>query len=132
MAGGPDDDHTCGPTEGATGPGTGLRRLPALLSGANAMVGRCAVWRGLLKRHECRGTGSGPVHRGCCEGEVFSPAQLSPRSVSDLERGINTGHGHWMMPEDPERVDSPVIPFLRRQLSGLAPLRPGRGPAGPR
>ena len=27
-----------------------------------------------------------------------------------------TGHGHWMMLEDPERAASLVIPFLRRQL----------------
>ena len=30
------------------------------------------------------------------------------------------GHGHWMMLEDPERVASLVIPFLRRQLPGPA------------
>lgn len=30
------------------------------------------------------------------------------------------GHGHWVMLEDPERVASLVIPFLRRQLPGPA------------
>ena len=30
------------------------------------------------------------------------------------------GHGHWVMLENPERVASLVIPFLRRQLQGLA------------
>ena len=30
------------------------------------------------------------------------------------------GHGHWVMIEDPERVASLVIPFLRRQLPGPA------------
>ena len=28
------------------------------------------------------------------------------------------GHGHWVMLEDPGRVASLVIPFLRRQLPG--------------
>ncbi len=28
------------------------------------------------------------------------------------------GHGHWVMLEDPERVASLVVPFLRRQLQG--------------
>ena len=28
------------------------------------------------------------------------------------------GHGHWVMLEDPERVASLVIPFLRRQMPG--------------
>ena len=30
------------------------------------------------------------------------------------------GHGHWVMLEDPRRVASLVIPFLRRQLPGAA------------
>ena len=39
-----------------------------------------------------------------------------------------TGHGHWMMLEDPERVASLVIPFLRRQLSGPATESPASPP----
>ena len=39
------------------------------------------------------------------------------------------GHGHWVMLEDPERVASLVIPFLRRQLRGPAP--PAGSPASP-
>ena len=39
------------------------------------------------------------------------------------------GHGHWVMLEDPERVASLVIPFLRRQLPGSATAT--RSPASP-
>ncbi len=47
-----------------------------------------------------------------------------------------TGHGHWMMLEDPERVASLVIPFLRQQLpdpataTGLPARPPPRRPPG--
>jgi pimeloyl-ACP methyl ester carboxylesterase len=39
------------------------------------------------------------------------------------------GHGHWVMLEDPERVASPVIPFLRRQLPD--PAAAAGSPASP-
>ena len=39
------------------------------------------------------------------------------------------GHGHWVMLEDPGRVASLVIPFLRRQLPG--PATAARSPASP-
>lgn len=39
------------------------------------------------------------------------------------------GHGHWLMLEDPERVASLVIPFLRRQLPG--PATAAESPASP-
>ena len=39
------------------------------------------------------------------------------------------GHGHWVMLEDPERVASLVIPFLRRQLPG--PATATESPASP-
>ena len=38
------------------------------------------------------------------------------------------GHGHWVMLENPERVASLVIPFLRRQLPAPRP-RPDHPPA---
>jgi pimeloyl-ACP methyl ester carboxylesterase len=39
------------------------------------------------------------------------------------------GHGHWVMLEDPGRVASLVIPFLRRQLPG--PVAAAGSPATP-
>jgi pimeloyl-ACP methyl ester carboxylesterase len=39
------------------------------------------------------------------------------------------GHGHWVMLENPERVASLVIPFLRRQLP--APATVAGSPASP-
>ncbi|HZE04817.1 MAG TPA: alpha/beta hydrolase [Solirubrobacteraceae bacterium] len=39
------------------------------------------------------------------------------------------GHGHWPLQEDPERVASLVIPFLRDQISAGATSGQGAGPA---
>ena len=39
------------------------------------------------------------------------------------------GHGHWVMLEDPGRVASLVISFLRRQLPG--PATTAGSPASP-
>jgi pimeloyl-ACP methyl ester carboxylesterase len=41
------------------------------------------------------------------------------------------GHGHWVMLEDPGRVASLVIPFLRRQLPGPATATAAGSPASP-
>jgi hypothetical protein len=51
-----------------------------------------------------------PVEQAERQRRMFPSAQVE----------MLDGHGHWVMLEDPERVASLVVPFLRRQLSNLA------------
>jgi pimeloyl-ACP methyl ester carboxylesterase len=53
-----------------------------------------------------------PVEQAECQRQAFPSAQVE----------LIEGHGHWVMLEDPGRVASLVIPFLRDQLTG----RPGQ------
>jgi pimeloyl-ACP methyl ester carboxylesterase len=56
-------------------------------------------------------------------------AERQRRAFPSAQVELLDGHGHWVMLEDPGRVASLVIPFLRRQLPGPAT---GTGsPAGP-
>jgi pimeloyl-ACP methyl ester carboxylesterase len=51
-----------------------------------------------------------PSEQAECQRQAFPSAQVE----------LLEGHGHWVMLEDPGRVASLVIPFLRGQLSGPA------------
>ena len=56
------------------------------------------------------GTHTCPANRPSADASAFPSAQVE----------LLEGHGHWVMLENPERVASPVVPFLRRQLPGSA------------
>ena len=47
-------------------------------------------------------------------------AERQRRTFPSAQVELLEGHGHWVMLEDPERVASLVVPFLRRQLPGSA------------
>jgi pimeloyl-ACP methyl ester carboxylesterase len=47
-------------------------------------------------------------------------AERQRRTFPSAHVELLDGHGHWVMLEDPERVASLVIPFLRGQLPSLA------------
>jgi pimeloyl-ACP methyl ester carboxylesterase len=47
-------------------------------------------------------------------------AERQRRAFPSAQVELLEGNGHWVMLEDPERVASLVIPFLRRQLPGPA------------
>ena len=59
-----------------------------------------------------------PSEQAECQRQAFPSAQLE----------LLEGHGHWVMLEDPGRVASLVIPFLRGQLPDPA-TAPGPPPA---
>ena len=54
----------------------------------------------------------------------YEQAERQREAFPSAQVELLDGHGHWVMLEDPERVASLVIPFLRRQLPD-----PGRRPA---
>ena len=56
-------------------------------------------------------------------------AQRQRQAFPSAQVELLEGHGHWVMLEDPERVASLVIPFLRRQLTG--PATATESPASP-
>ena len=56
-------------------------------------------------------------------------AERQRRTFPSAQIELLEGHGHWVMLEDPGRVASLVIPFLRRQLPG--PATAGGSPASP-
>jgi pimeloyl-ACP methyl ester carboxylesterase len=47
-------------------------------------------------------------------------AERQRQSFPSAQVELLDGHGHWVMAEDPERIASLVIPFLRQHLSGPA------------
>jgi pimeloyl-ACP methyl ester carboxylesterase/2-polyprenyl-6-methoxyphenol hydroxylase-like FAD-dependent oxidoreductase len=47
-------------------------------------------------------------------------AERQRRTFPSAQVELLEGHGHWVMLEDPERVASLVVPFLRQQLPGSA------------
>jgi pimeloyl-ACP methyl ester carboxylesterase len=61
------------------------------------------------------------------EPDAYRPALEDGRLL------VAEGHGHWVMLEDPGRVASLVIPFLRGQLPdpATAPGSPASPPPGP-
>ena len=55
--------------------------------------------------------------------DAYLPSEQADRqrqAFPSAQVELLEGHGHWVMLEDPERVASLVIPFLRRQLPGPA------------
>jgi pimeloyl-ACP methyl ester carboxylesterase len=56
-------------------------------------------------------------------------AEYQRQAFPSAQVELLEGNGHWVMLEDPERVASLVIPFLRRQLPG--PATTGESPASP-
>jgi pimeloyl-ACP methyl ester carboxylesterase len=50
----------------------------------------------------------------------YEQAEHQRQAFPSAQVELLKGHGHWVMLEDPERVASLVIPFLRRQLPGPA------------
>jgi pimeloyl-ACP methyl ester carboxylesterase len=55
--------------------------------------------------------------------DAYLPSEQAERqrqAFPSAQVELLDGHGHWVMLEDPERVASLVIPFLRRQLPGPA------------
>jgi pimeloyl-ACP methyl ester carboxylesterase len=48
-------------------------------------------------------------------------AERQQQSFPSARVELLEGHGHWVMIEDPERVASLVVPFLRDQLGATAP-----------
>ena len=56
--------------------------------------------------------------------DAYLPSEQAERqrqAFPSAQVELLDGHGHWVMLEDPERVASLVIPFLRRQLPGPRP-----------
>jgi pimeloyl-ACP methyl ester carboxylesterase len=52
-------------------------------------------------------------------GDAYLPSEQAERqrqAFPSAQVELLEGHGHWVMLEDPERVASLVIPFLRNQL----------------
>jgi pimeloyl-ACP methyl ester carboxylesterase len=59
----------------------------------------------------------------------FEQAERQRQAFPSAHVELLDGHGHWVMLEDPGRVASLVIPFLRRQLPG--PATAAGSPASP-
>ena len=56
--------------------------------------------------------------------DAYLPTEQAERqrqSFPSARVELLEGHGHWVMIEDPERVASLVVPFLREQLGATAP-----------
>jgi pimeloyl-ACP methyl ester carboxylesterase len=63
--------------------------------------------------------------------DAYLPSEQAERqrqAFPSAQVELLEGHGHWVMLEDPQRVTSLVIPFLRRQLPGSATRSPATPP----